>query len=327
MQFSDMLRILKGQDSNRIKGFLKVALVAIVVVFLWENLTEKEGIQGLTRMSHELLWILPLVLILTVLNWSLEGAKWSVLSRPIGFINFWDSFRGVISGLTLSLIVPAGVGECLGRLGYMESRKKLEAAALVYLGGVIQFLITVIFGMFGVYHLVRRGISLDVIEFSGIILCVATLMGVSVYLMVKHKKLFHPGLVRVVSRIYQSLSIIKVKDLSLFVLFSILRYLVFAFQLYILFKALGIELASEIVIAGITWIFLSKTILPAINFLSDLGVRELSAIFFFGFYGVEPQLVIMPTLILWITNILFPSLLGLYFTIKSRILSFQPQGS
>lgn len=56
-----------------------------------------------------------------------------------------------------------------------------------------------------------------------------------------------------------------------------------------------------------------------INFLSDLGIREFSAIYFFDHFGVDLVAVINASLTLWIINILLPTIIGAPLTLKMKL--------
>ena len=60
----------------------------------------------------------------------------------------------------------------------------------------------------------------------------------------------------------------------------------------------------------VSLVYLSKTLVPSFNFLSDLGVREFSSIFFLGLCGVAPEVALSAGMFIWVVNLLLPSLLG-----------------
>ena len=59
---------------------------------------------------------------------------------------------------------------------------------------------------------------------------------------------------------------------------------------------------------------------PTFNFLSDLGVREASALLFFERFAVAIEPVILASLLVWIINLLIPTLLSLVFVSKLRFI-------
>src|SRR5205085_2571837 len=61
-----------------------------------------------------------------------------------------------------------------------------------------------------------------------------------------------------------------------------IRYVVFSIQFYLAMRLVGITLPPDISASGIGLVFLAKTITPAFNLLSDLGVREAASLWVFA---------------------------------------------
>ena len=76
-------------------------------------------------------------------------------------------------------------------------------------------------------------------------------------------------------------------------------------------QLVGVALPTAVSASGVEVVFLVKTITPAFNLLSDLGVREAAALWVFGPFGTSPPVLITATLTLWLVNILVPVLVGL----------------
>lgn len=294
---------------------IKGASLILICYYLYSKLSA--SVLEDFEFNRDIQLALPVLLILCMLNWSLEAFKWQTLTKSVCRTSFPDSIKGVLSGLSLSMIVPMGLGDKIGRLGYIRTFKKLETISLGYLGGFIQFIITSIFGLYGIFHLIELGWSIQPWPFMVGVLAFSVLLTFVLGLI--RFFLSDTAFSKFLSRILKSLNEISFRDFALFILLSVLRYAVFALQLFILFHLMDLGLSSLTLMAGVTWIFFSKTVIPAFNFLSDLGVREFSAVFFFSFYQVSAHDIILPTLLLWLINIFLPSLFGMYFIAKIRL--------
>jgi len=99
--------------------------------------------------SSPLLWNLFAVIILMVINWSIETIKWKLAIKKIQRINFLKSFKAVLSGVSFSVSTPNRIGEYLGRLLYMEEGKRLKAISLTIVCNISQLIITLFFGNIG----------------------------------------------------------------------------------------------------------------------------------------------------------------------------------
>jgi len=64
---------------------------------------------------------------------------------------------------------------------------------------------------------------------------------------------------------------------------------------------------------GITSTFLLKSVVPSFTALTDLGIWELSAMYFFSLLHQNKVYVMSASLSLWFLNIALPRLMGLIF--------------
>jgi hypothetical protein len=76
-------------------------------------------------------------------------------------------------------------------------------------------------------------------------------------------------------------------------------------------QLVGVELPLGVSVSGIGVVFLAKTVTPAFNLLSDLGVREAASLWVFEPFGAPAPVLVTATLTLWVANILMPVLIGL----------------
>ena len=106
-------------------------------------------------------------------------------------------------------------------------------------------------------------------------------------------------------------------QLSITLLFSFFRYLVFSLQYYIILKAVGMD--DFTLINGlriISVIFLLNTLRPSIALL-EIGIRGSVALFVFGLYvGFNSQYdteILAASSFIWLINIILPALVGIIF--------------
>jgi len=77
---------------------------------------------------------------------------------------------------------------------------------------------------------------------------------------------------------------------------------------------------------GITSIFLLKSVVPSFTALTDLGIRELSAMYYFSLLLQNKVYVMSANLSLWFLNIALPRLMGLIFVwrLKTKKIFLHP---
>ncbi|WBO85486.1 lysylphosphatidylglycerol synthase transmembrane domain-containing protein [Hymenobacter yonginensis] len=265
-----------------------------------------------------------LALALVPVNWGVEAWKWWRLARHLELVSFRRSFRAVLVGLTLGFVTPNRVGDYAGRIIELKSRR-LDALGAVFLGRYAQLVVTVLAGTAGLlYFLLRfylRGYPAS--QLGAVV--AAVLLNAAVLLPLYRSRLLLAVLmaVRPLQRFRRFLAVMptyRAPAIHAVLALSGLRYAVFCAQFGLLLKAYGTQAALGPGAAAVAGTFLLKSLVPSLNALADVGVRELSATHLFGLLG-EPALpVLSASLSLWILNIALPSATGLLFVLRLKVL-------
>ena len=308
---------------------IKGGLLLAVMVFVYQKLNQDSNlvwalVKAWPDLSTGKFGALILTLsILSGFNWAMEAKKWQVLSRKIESLTFIQAWSGILSGLSLAFITPHALGDYLGRIWHLKVSNRFEAFGAILLGRMSQYLITVLFGLIGIYFMwVNHFTSLDYqlwLYLFGVIVLTAILS----FFLWENDKYFKSFIKPMAKKwTWKYLKVItnySKNDLNQVLLLSGLRYITFSGQFLILLYFIDIPLNSWILFAGITWIFLAKSTLPSFNFLSDLGIREFSAILFFEFYGVDLHQIVVASLTLWLINIVAPTVIGASLLLRMRL--------
>jgi hypothetical protein len=109
-----------------------------------------------------------------------------------------------------------------------------------------------------------------------------------------------------------------VKQKTVVLLYSFLKYLLFVFQFYILLYFFGVAIGFNNAIIGIFCAYLVQLLVPSFLLL-ELGVRGAAAVYFLGAYSTAIPEILLATYLLWTFNIALPAVLGLYFFNKKSI--------
>ncbi|MFD2242052.1 lysylphosphatidylglycerol synthase domain-containing protein [Flectobacillus roseus] len=280
---------------------------------------QPQGIEGLMATflsswqgTSSYFWIALLVLM--VLNWTLESWKWRTLLEHIEPISIAQAFKSVLTGLALGMLLPSGTGDVAGRI--INLKKKTEGIGAGIVSGIIQTIVTLSFGYVGLVFIVQKFCLNNTLE-SYLVLVMPTLGLVASILFWYSKKLKliqHKRIQQVLTAIF---SLTKKQWVRLFTI-GMIRHLVFILQFCLLFNWAGVKLPFVDTLSIVNSVFLAKTIIPALNFVSDLGVRELSAIYFMRHYAVDINQVITATFSLWLLNIGIPVLIGSIWILFTR---------
>ncbi|MFZ4707859.1 MAG: lysylphosphatidylglycerol synthase domain-containing protein, partial [Bacteroidales bacterium] len=83
---------------------------------------------------------------LMFLNWGTEAAKWKYIIARIEKVSFFQAFKAILTGITISTFTPNRVGEYFGRAFILKKAHPLDAIILTIVGSMSQLLVTVIAG-------------------------------------------------------------------------------------------------------------------------------------------------------------------------------------
>ncbi len=301
-----------NEDRKRLLLVLiKVSALVIIGLLLYLKLSDQEDlIKTLYARIVSSIWqswhLYLLVVILMIVNWSIEAIKWKILVAKFMLISFKSSFGGVLSGLTLSFVTPHGIGDYFGRILSIDEEGTEKLVGSLLLGRVSQMLATVLFGLIGLGYM------------YGFLWVIAGLLLMYFSIVIFFKMIAWLSSKLFFEKYLKAISSYNLHELANIQLLSILRYVVFSIQFLIVLYIFLPDLDLMIGFAGTTFIFLFKSILPTINFLSDLGIREYSAIIFFDQFDIDTISVICASLSIWIINILVPTILGIPFMLRLK---------
>ena len=265
-------------------------------------------------------------LALVPLNWGLEAWKWQRLARHLEpEHSFGRSLRAVLLGLTLGFATPNRVGDYAARILELHARRRLEAVGAVFLGRYAQLVATVLAGGAGLLYFLLTFYLGGYPAAQAGVLAAAGLVGALTLLPLYRSQLLLAALalVRPLRRFRRYLAVMptySAVELHTVLGISGLRYAVFCGQFLLLLYAYGVRGPLGPAVAAVAGTFLFKSLVPSLNALADVGVRELSATHLFGLLGQPALPVLSASLSLWVINIALPSALGLLLLPGLRVL-------
>ncbi|WP_460963240.1 lysylphosphatidylglycerol synthase domain-containing protein [Spirosoma litoris] len=276
--------------------------------------------------GHPEQWVLGL-LFLTPINWGFEAIKWQILLHRVEKTSFWQAYQGVLTGVSLGFALPAQLGDTAGRVLSVRTHRA-EAIGASLVSGGMQFYVALVFGTLAwAQHLeivpernTPSGksllIGLSILSFGGV--GFGLVRRRLVQWLSSRRSLARFATYWKVAGLYTN------AEIGLALGMASLRYVIFSMQFYCALQLVGIVLPIPVAASGIGLVFLVKTVTPAFNLLSDLGVREAAALWVFSPFGQASGVVTAPvlltaTLALWLVNILTPVLVGLIWVWKLKI--------
>ncbi|WP_080059957.1 lysylphosphatidylglycerol synthase domain-containing protein [Spirosoma aerolatum] len=271
---------------------------------------------------HPAWWLAGLVLLMPV-NWGLEALKWYILLQRVERASYWAAFQGVLAGVALSFALPAQLGDTAGRVLSLRSGGRGAAIGASLVSGGMQFYVALVAGAIAwAYHL-NVVVDRNTTAARWLLLLLLSLTVGGVFLGLVRQRLVRwlssrQGIDRWASY-WNVAGFYSDREISWALTAAALRYCLFSVQFYLAMEAVGIQLPFAVSASGIGLVFLVKTLTPAFNLLSDLGVREAASLWVFAPFRLPAAVLLTATLLLWLSNILIPVLVGLIWVWKLRI--------
>ncbi|MFQ3575354.1 MAG: lysylphosphatidylglycerol synthase domain-containing protein [Cytophagales bacterium] len=291
-----------------------VSLKLSKVINLYQEIDQQ--IEHLKTLHKQVYFYLAIFLVL--FNWSLEAWKWKILSSFEKRTSFFDALKGVLAGLGLGAVAPLGIGDYLGRLSVNQYKNRKQLILNLWFGHQCQLFATAFFASLSFlifFKLNNRPFE----TFDILLFFISSCLTLSLSLIIMFfNRIFQKAII-LFNFDDWTVSKLKPSKVSQVLLLSILRYFVFASQFYLISLCFLSKTDTVDFLTSIGLMFFLKSILPAFNFVSDLGIREFSAMYFFGKLNVDETGIIAISLTVWCINLFLPSLIGMMIVFLKRI--------
>jgi len=268
--------------------------------------------------------LILLVFLLMILNWSIEGIKWSYLLKSCYNLSFKRSLRSVLAGTTAGMATPNRLGEFAGRILFIPRENRANAALLSITGSFTQLFVTLFFGLAAFINLIiyvpaSRGVFAvnDWIIIAVSVACMALM-------------LWFYGNTKLLARVVSKIGFLKNKlnfsktDLVpgarkkwLVLLLSAFRYVIFVHQFYIMIVLFGIDTSYVETMQAVMCIYLLMAIIPVIS-AGEPGVRGTVSIVLFSLFTDQPATVFSASISLWLINLAIPALIGSFLLFQNK---------
>lgn len=314
------------KNRNHFSLLLKWAIAVLAVLFIYSqlNYSSKQdwwSAAWLAFTEMENLHWLFLAVALLPLNLSLEAVKWQVAMLPLEQVRFSVALRAVFSGLTVSVFTPNRIGEYAGRVFVLQKADRISATLLTIIASFSQLVITLLAGTAAVFNYDSGEDAITAwlaVPFL-ILLPILSFVFLLIYFKVrKFQPLFEKLPLPATWKTYaSSFHLLPASSLFRILLLAAVRYLVFTFQFYLLLKFFSVDISYTVALTCMALVYLSMLLVPTVT-LTELGVRGGLAMAWFAGYTDALQEVVFASSLLWLINLILPSLIGCLFVFKFK---------
>ena len=316
---------MKMKLNKNIKIFINYFLGPLLFVWLswsiYRQIQKQPGLESAWHAIKEsfstpLVWNLVAVILLMVVNWSIEAVKWKISVRPIQQVSFLKAFRAILSGVSFSVSTPNRVGEYLGRVLYMDEGNRLKTISITIVGSISQLIITLLMGCIGLIIL-RPGIEssqiISPIWMKVIIYGVITVLSGLLLFYFRLSWLIKwvdrlPGSNRF-AYLVKALEDFDSGLLIKLLFFSALRFVVFIVQYYLLFHLFAVDVSWGQTFWAVSVSFLVMAVIPTIAII-ELVQRGKIMTTIMALYTANNLGVGFATAGIWFINLILPAIIG-----------------
>jgi uncharacterized membrane protein YbhN (UPF0104 family) len=275
------------------------------------------------------IWNLVFVVLLMILNWSIEAIKWRMSIQNVQAVSFLKSFRAVLSGVSFSVNTPNRMGEYLGRVLYIEEGSRLKAVSLTIVSSMSQIIITLVAGLIGLLFIKQRIQTAEMMKgFDATLWLQALQYGVVIVLLILTLLYFRlslfTGLVDRLKNgdrygwIVRSLKEVRATLLLKLLSLSAVRYIVFIVQYFLLFRLFGVNIGWWQTFGAVSVIFLVLAIIPTFA-IAELGLRGRVSLTLLELFSANSLGVSITTVTIWLINLVIPAIAGSLLIVSIKI--------
>ena len=299
------------------KKFINIVLIVSALVYLLYRLLTFDSyssffvhFQSSSAIDY---CILLFALFLFPVNILLESVKWKYLLRDVETLSMKEAQRQVYYGCVGAFVTPNRLGEFPARALLLHNDNKF--AESVTLGFVGSFALVCTIETIGISSVVYfflhylTGFSKRIVVLSVYILLVFCLILCLVYFP-RIQLLFQNRMNGKTKRVFDAITNLGRSRFFHVCILSLLRYLVFSFQLYCVLYFCGVHLSLVQAMVSIPAYYALVSLMPSIP-IADTIFRGSWAIAVFSFFTPNVAAVATAIILLWIINTVFPMLTGM----------------
>jgi len=312
--------------------FIRFAILGTSLFFLYFQFQHKVH-SGLLKEAAETIHLgmnVYIFLIFTVLlmfvNWGLEVLKWNILTRSFSQTSVSACVKGVISGITISMFLPNRIGDVAGKVLWLKQEYRWKGFFANIYTSLAQIAATCMLSVVALTYFIYRLDDIWLFSVKNSMLLAIMVFLIFLILLV-YFNLGRIGMYfsrmkalrfRQFSQHISVLNIFSMKKKISILLLSILRFMVYCTQFYILLSVFGLTLSIADGIFLIAVIYLAITIVPQFA-IAEIATRGALAIVVFevfiqwggNYNGHYEAALLLASTTLWVINLFIPAMAGL----------------
>lgn len=267
-----------------------------------------------------------LAIILAIINVYLQYFRWKILVKNENpSIDDKSIFKSLLIGFSAGTFTPARAGEYFLRIMTLKNLSLSSVITLTFIDKMMLLLNVVFWGALLSFGLMLFYYKVDIYVIASLFVIFATFF--SALFMMIYSKRFYNYLRELKSRfnfripflkkLIEPLSDLHNQLVSKLILIAFVNYLIIVIQLSLIVTSFNVNTNFELLMIASIMVYFTKTLIPSIT-LGEIGIREGAAIYFFGLFGCNEAVAFNSSMLLFILNLLLPSIIGMYFLLRLK---------
>ncbi|MBC8048054.1 MAG: flippase-like domain-containing protein [Fimbriimonadaceae bacterium] len=303
---------------------IKVVILILLAFALYKQLFANNQLKDVgeklkIQIQQEGIFLIIISFLLMFFNWGLEALKWKLLMDKLTPVQFTRAFKAVWTGVTLGLFTPNRIGEYGGRILYLPKKIRIKGIVASLIGSYAQILVTLLAGIIALVFFIDQ--KQDIEKYTYIIIAVLSAISFIILIITYYNLDLLVQLlnkVKLFNRIKPYTEVLKYyhnSEYTVYLLLSLLRYIVYTAQYLIFLRLFGVSLHGADGIIAVGVIFLVQTIIPTFA-VAELFTRGSIAVIILKNFTSNDFAPIAASTCMWILNLIIPAVLGYIFIIR-----------
>jgi hypothetical protein len=307
--------LTKNRTNTLIKALIGVACLVLIVQRLYQSYSAENlnSVKEIFTLYNS--FLIALAILLLFFNWGIEVYKWQLFTKTVERISFGKAWQSVWMGVCIGNLTPGRLGEFAGRVLFFKPEHRAKATTLHFVSGIVQLVVTIVMGCAG---LLCFSNMIDAAYFYPILIAEGVLLLAFMVLLwrVNHVIVWLKKANFLKNFDFTHLEIKRTVLLKMLLL-STIRYIVFSVQFYLLLIACGVQGNLYHIAGAITITYLLLSTIPMISFI-EVAIRAFVVVLLFGGLGSNDWKLSVAATLLWLINIVIPSIAGYVFLVKNK---------
>ncbi len=311
--------MMKNSFTYKTKQFAllagKILIISLAFYFIYSQLktrTDGQLITLITEFEHRFSVSAILILFLfSFLNWFLEILKWQNLVSFISKISFFEATKQTLSGMTLSVFTPNGIGDYGAKILYYDRQYTPTILMLNFLANGVQMAFTNIFGLLGLLYFVSLYTLPDKLFLILSVTLGSLVLLIALMYFFRKQEFWGFSIEKTIHQIRCIPTKIHLKN----ALYGILRFAVFCHQYYFIFFILNVPASYFTLLCTLFVMYLITSIIPSFQ-LFDVAIKGSVGMYLFNLLGINVWYIVFASSLMWVFNYILPSIIGSFFVLK-----------